>query len=585
LSEIKLVDIEHRKHDPYQIIKDHVAQCGLKAYEHEESFFDDVFKNAESFNEVLDRVQTLSPDAQVGFASFQRNRRQCLPKILQGEMSTLGHKSETTPPGFETATQQMASNTDKAKDSEVSPQNTKESQSKETHTGKGKEIQANPIHFDDIPEAVGGSASQELGSPIASLTPLQATFGNPHEGALYVSDLEPITRDELPPSDYFFSKKRRAVLKQELHPVGKKTVKKHKIIIDGRKLQDSAFATELAGSMGAIASANMYSVENLINTIEQKDQEITQLQSSLKEEKNRITGEIKKSLEQARIKDFQDTQQLNESLTKAKQTIQNTQEQVQSLNIENKSLQDKIISITNQVIEIDQFKAKAMEIYADIQQEQQRVFCNLETIQNYLNESKRSLDIAVSKEIEVKIVSDSFQGIISALQKEDIGQSQKLPIPERMKGDVMLKVWGTKLEEYRGVTEKVIKDCQKIFDFIEKDSIITEPNGLPESLGEVNINHQQLKIREEFEEKKTEISSVEAVSMAEIERWIVDPSSRLERIKFTEKVITNQLPELQRSFFSLEANEMPEVPKALVKFLEKHIQATKTSKESLSIQK
>jgi hypothetical protein len=585
LSEIKLVDIEHRKHDPYQIIKDHVAQCGLKAYEHEESFFDDVFKNAESYNEVLDRVQTLSPDAQVGFASFQRNRRQCLPKILQGEMSTLGHESETTPPGFETATQQMASNTDKAKDSEVSPQNTKESQSKETHTGKGKEIQANPIHFDDIPEAVGGSASQELGSPIASLTPLQATFGNPHEGALYVSDLEPITRDELPPSDYFFSKKRRAVLKQELHPVGKKTVKKHKIIIDGRKLQDSAFATELAGSMGAIASANMYSVENLINTIEQKDQEITQLQSSLKEEKNRITGEIKKSLEQARIKDFQDTQQLNESLTEAKQTIQNTQEQVQSLNIENKSLQDKIISITNQVIEIDQFKAKAMEIYADIQQEQQRVFCNLETIQNYLNESKRSLDIAVSKEIEVKIVSDSFQGIISALQKEDIGQSQKLPIPERMKGDVMLKVWGTKLEEYRGVTEKVIKDCQKIFDFIEKDSIITEPNGLPESLGEVNINHQQLKIREEFEEKKTEISSVEAVSMAEIERWIVDPSSRLERIKFTEKVITNQLPELQRSFFSLEANEMPEVPKALVKFLEKHIQATKTSKESLSIQK
>jgi hypothetical protein len=75
LNEIKLVDIEHRKHDPYQIIKDHVAQCGLKAYEHEESFFDDVFKNAESYNEVLDRVQTLSPDAQVGFASFQRNRR------------------------------------------------------------------------------------------------------------------------------------------------------------------------------------------------------------------------------------------------------------------------------------------------------------------------------------------------------------------------------------------------------------------------------------------------------------------------------------------------------------------------------
>jgi len=38
LSEIKLVDIEHRKHDPYQIINWHVAQCRFKEYEHEDSF-------------------------------------------------------------------------------------------------------------------------------------------------------------------------------------------------------------------------------------------------------------------------------------------------------------------------------------------------------------------------------------------------------------------------------------------------------------------------------------------------------------------------------------------------------------------
>jgi uncharacterized protein YjaG (DUF416 family) len=82
----------------------------------------------------------------------------------------------------------------------------------------------------------------------------------------------------------------------------------------GKKLHDNAFATELAGSMGAIASANMYSVENLINTIEQKSQEITQLQSSLKENEKKIAWGIKKGLEQARLKDIQDIQQLNENL-------------------------------------------------------------------------------------------------------------------------------------------------------------------------------------------------------------------------------------------------------------------------------
>jgi hypothetical protein len=194
---------------------------------------------------------------------------------------------------------------------------------------------------------------------------------------------------------------------------------------------------------------------------------------------------------------------------------------VQTLSNENTLLQDKIISITNQVIELDQFKIKAIEIYANIQQGQQRVFSNLKTIQNYFHESKKSLDVAVLKEIEAKAVRDSFQKVLSALQEKEIRQSQKLSISEQLKGDVMLKVWETKLKEYKGITEEVINDCQRIFGSINKDSIQDETNGLPESLEETNINDHQLKIREEFEEKKMEISNVKAVNISEIEKWMI----------------------------------------------------------------
>ena len=76
-----------------------------------------------------------------------------------------------------------------------------------------------------------------------------------------------------------------------------------------------------------------------------------------------------------------------------------------------------------------------------------------------------------------------------------------------------------------------------------------------------------------------EISNVKTVNISEIEKWMIGPSSRLEKIKSTEKAIANQLPELQRSFFSLEANEIRKPPKALVNFLERHIQTTETDKE------
>jgi hypothetical protein len=57
-------------------------------------------------------------------------------------------------------------------------------------------------------------------------------------------------------------------LKQEIHPRGEGTIKKHRVIIDGKKLKDGEFSTELAGTMGAIASKNMYYVGNLTTMLE-----------------------------------------------------------------------------------------------------------------------------------------------------------------------------------------------------------------------------------------------------------------------------------------------------------------------------
>jgi hypothetical protein len=86
-------------------------------------------------------------------------------------------------------------------------------------------------------------------------------------------------------------------LKQEIHARGEGMIKKHRVIIDGKKLKDGEFATELAGTMGDIASTNMYSVGNLTTMLEQKDQTIIQLQDKLKENERNISWGIQKDLE------------------------------------------------------------------------------------------------------------------------------------------------------------------------------------------------------------------------------------------------------------------------------------------------
>jgi hypothetical protein len=210
---VKLVDIEHRKYDPYQVISRHFIHCNLKVYEHEASIYDDVFKDVKSYEEVLNRVHAMPPNSQIGFTSFQSHGRSFLPKSLQGEISTPPPEQEGPPPGFETNTQDKENTKGKLKNTKIPSQDIEGSQTKESKTERGKEMETTPEIIKDVPEKIGGTTSIELGSPITSLTPLQSTYGTPHEGDLYVSDLEPISRDEIPPSDYFFNKKRRAVLK------------------------------------------------------------------------------------------------------------------------------------------------------------------------------------------------------------------------------------------------------------------------------------------------------------------------------------------------------------------------------------
>jgi len=116
-------------------------------------------------------------------------------------------------------------------------------------------------------------------------------------GDIYVGDLTPISRDEIPPSDYFFSKKKKAIVRQEMHMREGGMMKNHRVLIDGKKLEQEDFATEVAGSMGAIATKNIFTMENMRTRMKKSNHVIAWLQDQLKNSKKNIREEVNKSLE------------------------------------------------------------------------------------------------------------------------------------------------------------------------------------------------------------------------------------------------------------------------------------------------
>ena len=65
-------------------------------------------------------------------------------------------------------------------------------------------------------------------------------------------------------------------------------VKKHKVLIDGHNLEEEYFATEIVGSMGAMATTNFFTVGKMITRIKKSDKIIAQLREQLKNAKERI---------------------------------------------------------------------------------------------------------------------------------------------------------------------------------------------------------------------------------------------------------------------------------------------------------
>jgi hypothetical protein len=100
LEDIKLVDIEYKRHDPHRVVENHLAQFNMKKYIHEDSPYDEIFRGVRSYDEVKIRFQNLPQDQQSGFLSFQKHRRNSLPKVLQGEqkLNSTSQVIESTEP-------------------------------------------------------------------------------------------------------------------------------------------------------------------------------------------------------------------------------------------------------------------------------------------------------------------------------------------------------------------------------------------------------------------------------------------------------------------------------------------------------
>jgi glutaredoxin 2 len=120
--------------------------------------------------------------------------------------------------------------------------------------------------------------------------------------------------EELPPNEFFFDKKRKVVMRQELYQEVGTISKKFKIITDGRTMKKEEFATQIAGTLGAFTTENQYSFGTLKDQLKRKNHLIKTLEAKLATVEATTRDKANATLEQARIYDLNEIERLKVDL-------------------------------------------------------------------------------------------------------------------------------------------------------------------------------------------------------------------------------------------------------------------------------
>jgi hypothetical protein len=99
-----------------------------------------------------------------------------------------------------------------------------------------------PTTYARTPNTIRQQHSTKITFPIASLTPLQTSFENPSFKITFVGDLTPTFPEGMPPSDLFFSKKQKSIMKRESHQKDGVVTKRKIMVYDGKYQDGPKFA-------------------------------------------------------------------------------------------------------------------------------------------------------------------------------------------------------------------------------------------------------------------------------------------------------------------------------------------------------
>jgi hypothetical protein len=190
-------------------------------------------------------------------------------------------------------------------------------------------------------------------------------------------------------------------------------------------------------------------------------------------------------------------------------------------------LQAQLEVAESKVIDIEIVKSRAIDIRSRISSAQQSLLNKVGEIREDCLLMHQISENLIVKERNAEAARVAFQEAVIATNNRFSAGSPGLTIAEQTRGNILLKNWEHDITLSKEQAQKVTNSLEEAFNAINGELLGMESGGDTETLRQMNIDRISLDMKEKNERNSAEISKMDRVDMAQIDKHLIQPSAQL----------------------------------------------------------
>jgi hypothetical protein len=347
---------------------------------------------------------------------------------------------------------------------------------------------------------------------------------------------------------------------------------------DGKDKKSDQFATEIAGTLGAYASANQFSVGLLKNQLKRKNRLIRTLEARLATAAENAKGQASVEIEQARLADKNEIEVLRAKLEQAQLVVRDGRTKASQQRSLIEQLQARVEIAERKMIDIGIFKSQAIEIRSRISSAQQNLLAKVGAIrENCLLVHQVSENLS-ARERDAGAARVAFQEAVIATNNRVSAGTPRFTISEQTRGNILLKDWEHNIAMGKEQAQKVTISLEEAFNSIDGELLGIDSGGNAEALMQMNVEQISLDLKDKEERDSTDISQMNMVDIVQVDRYMIKPSAQLSALDIIDAQMEDKLQQLARECYFVEASCQAEPSRLISQLVERCIACTESAR-------